>query len=797
MNKKALHTLEFDKITEKLAGYAASDMAKKKALDLMPSTDIEEITLWQKETSQAVSMIMKKGSLGFGGLRDITAYLKITSVGGTLSPGDLICIGDFLNVTQRVKSYSQDEESDNGFDVLHSQFDMLEIAENLKREIGRCIISDTEIADDASVGLRKIRRSISSANDKIKEQLNSIIHSQNYKNMLQEPVITIRNDRYCVPVKSEYKNSFTGMIHDQSSTGATFFIEPMSVVQLNNKIKDLHGEEKIEIEKILKNLSGLVFENADILKTDLEILSYLDFVFAKAELSVSMNASEPVFNTNGYINIKKARHPLLNKEEVVATDIYLGDKFTTLLITGPNTGGKTVSLKTLGLFTLMGQAGLHISAFDNSQLNIFDDVFSDIGDEQSIEQSLSTFSSHMSNIVKILNNVTDNSLVLLDELGAGTDPTEGAALAVSIIEYLHKRKIRTAITTHYSELKVYAITTEGVENASCEFDVETLRPTYRLLIGIPGKSNAFAISKRLGLPDFIIENAREVLSREDKRFEDVITDLEISQKALIIEQERAQEYRLEAERLKSDVENQKRKTKQQRDKILENAAEQARRILSDAKDEADEIIKGMNKMMRENSSLKELDEKRQQLSKKLNKADERLSKLKSKKTEKRLKASSKKLSKGDRVFVESLNQSGELVSEPNSKGEVMIKIGIMNVKADIKDLYVDTSAQKPEENKKIVPKRYSLGVKSGKAQNIKAELDLRGCMVLEALEKVDKYIDDAYLAGLSPITIIHGKGTGALRSAIHDYLRNNSGVKSFRLGEYGEGEAGVTIVELK
>ena len=793
MNKKALHTLEFDKITEKLAGYAASDMAKKKALDLMPSTDIEEITLWQKETSQAVSMIMKKGSLGFGGLRDITAYLKITSVGGTLSPGDLICIGDFLNVTQRVKSYSQDEESDNGFDVLHSQFDMLEIAENLKREIGRCIISDTEIADDASVGLRKIRRSISSANDKIKEQLNSIIHSQNYKNMLQEPVITIRNDRYCVPVKSEYKNSFTGMIHDQSSTGATFFIEPMSVVQLNNKIKDLHGEEKIEIEKILKNLSGLVFENADILKTDLEILSYLDFVFAKAELSVSMNASEPVFNTNGYINIKKARHPLLNKEEVVATDIYLGDKFTT----GPNTGGKTVSLKTLGLFTLMGQAGLHISAFDNSQLNIFDDVFSDIGDEQSIEQSLSTFSSHMSNIVKILNNVTDNSLVLLDELGAGTDPTEGAALAVSIIEYLHKRKIRTAITTHYSELKVYAITTEGVENASCEFDVETLRPTYRLLIGIPGKSNAFAISKRLGLPDFIIENAREVLSREDKRFEDVITDLEISQKALIIEQERAQEYRLEAERLKSDVENQKRKTKQQRDKILENAAEQARRILSDAKDEADEIIKGMNKMMRENSSLKELDEKRQQLSKKLNKADERLSKLKSKKTEKRLKASSKKLSKGDRVFVESLNQSGELVSEPNSKGEVMIKIGIMNVKADIKDLYVDTSAQKPEENKKIVPKRYSLGVKSGKAQNIKAELDLRGCMVLEALEKVDKYIDDAYLAGLSPITIIHGKGTGALRSAIHDYLRNNSGVKSFRLGEYGEGEAGVTIVELK
>lgn len=797
MNKKALHILEFDKIKEKLAHYAASEMGKKAVEELMPSTDIEEVVFWQKETSEAVSMVMKKGSLSLGSLKNIMPYLKRVELGGALSIQELLYTGDFLYVVRKAKGYALSESKNDIFPNLQPQFDLLSTVDDLEREINRCIISDTEISDDASNNLRDIRRGIKNANDKIKEQLTAIIHSQHYKNMLQDPVITIRNDRYCVPVKAEYKNSFTGMIHDQSSTGATVFIEPMSVVQLNNKIKDLHSEEKIEIEKILKKLSERVFENTDVLKANFEILTHLDFVFAKAELSISMNGTEPIFNTKGYINIKKARHPLLNKDTVVPTNIYLGDEFTTLLITGPNTGGKTVSLKTLGLFTLMGQAGLHISAFDNSELNVFDEVFSDIGDEQSIEQSLSTFSSHMSNIVKILENLTDNSLVLLDELGAGTDPTEGAALAVSIIEYLHSRKIRTAVTTHYSELKVYAITTEGVENASCEFDVETLRPTYKLLIGIPGKSNAFAISRRLGLPEFIIDNAKEVLSHEDARLEDVITDLEISKKSLLIEQERAEDYRKEAQRLKKDVENQKRKTREQKDKILEKANEDARKILSDAKDEADRIIKDMQKMIKENPALRELDEKRQQLREKVNKADERVNKIKSKKPQRDVRTIPKKLSKGDRVYIHSLDQSGEVTSEPNSKGEVMVMAGIMNVKVNIKDLSIDNSKPIIEEKPKAKAKKYSLGVKNGKAQNIKAELDLRGYMVLEALEKVDKYIDDAFLAGLSPITIIHGKGTGALRTGIHDYLRRQPHVKSFRLGEFGEGDAGVTIVELK
>ncbi len=789
MNTKVLYTMEYNKIIDKLKGFAISEMGKKLAEALVPSNIIDDIILWQKETSEAVSMILKKGSLPLGGLKNISACLKRVSVGGVLSIQELFYICDFLYVSKKAKNYAKNESKNDVFEILEPQFELIETIPELERDISRCIISDTEVSDDASSALKDIRRNIKSSNDRIKEQLNGIIHSQTYKNMLQDPVITIRNERYCVPVKQEYRNSFSGMVHDQSATGATVFMEPMSVVQLNNKIKELYSKEKIEIEKILTILSEKVNENKDYLSSNHEVLSHLDFIFAKGELSISMNCTEPIFNTRGYINIKKARHPLLDPEKVVPTNIYLGDEFTTLLITGPNTGGKTVSIKTIGLFTLMGQSGLHISAFDNSELSVFEEVFADIGDEQSIEQSLSTFSSHMSNIIKILENVTDNSLVLIDELGAGTDPTEGAALAVAIIEYLHKRKIRMAVTTHYSELKVYALSTQGVENASCEFDVHSLRPTYRLLIGIPGKSNAFAISQRLGLPEFIIENAKEVLSHEDARFEDIITDLEISKKTLVSEQERAEEYRREAEKLKKDFENQKKKTREQRDKIIKKANEDARRIFADAKEEADKIIKDMQKMLRQKNSG-DMEGKRRELKDKLSKADENLSKFNNKKNSHK---APKKLFKGDKVFIHTLNQSGIVINPPDTKGDVTIRAGIMTVKVNISNLSLD----KTEDTPKNTAKKYSVGVKARKSQYISPEVDLRGLTVEEAVEKTDKYLDDAYLAGISPVTVIHGKGTGVLRSAIQEFLRKNPHVKDFRIGQYGEGESGVTIVELK
>lgn len=792
MNKKALHTLEYDKIINSLASKASSKIGKEIALNLHPSTDLEEIKKNQKETSEAVSMILRKGSLVLGGLKDIRPYLKRVSIGGVLSIEELLYTADFLHVSRRAKNYAKSENKNDVFELLQPQFDLIELANDLENDLERCIASNTELSDGASQSLRNIRKNIRTANDRIKEQLNNIIHSSTFKNMLQDPVITIRNDRYCVPVKQEYKNSFNGMIHDQSSTGATVFIEPMSVVQLNNKIKDLHYEEKIEINKILKKLSEKVNEYNDMLNSNVEILANIDFIFAKAELSISMNATEPVFNTKGYVNLKKAKHPLIDPKEVVATNIYIGKDFTTLLITGPNTGGKTVSLKTIGLFTLMGQAGLHISAFDNSELAVFEEVFADIGDEQSIEQSLSTFSSHMTNTVNILNNVTPNSLVLLDELGAGTDPAEGSALAIAIIKYLHKIGARSVITTHYSELKVFAITTDGIENASCEFDVETLRPTYKLLIGIPGKSNAFAISRRLGLPEYIINQAKEVLSHEDARLEDVITDLEISKKSLITEQEKAEQYRHQAQKLKKEVEEQRRKTREQREKILLKANEDARKIISDAKDESDKIVKQMQKLLNEKAPQKELDDKRQQLKDKLSSADEKVSKLTRNKKSHRI---PKKLSKGDKVFIHSFNQHGIVMTPPDSKGDVMIKAGIMNMKINIKDLSLDLSeeaVQKPQHQK-----RYSTASTSRKSQFISPEVDLRGMLVEEAIQKTDKYLDDAYLAGISPVTIIHGKGTGALRSAIQEHLRKHQHVKSYRIGQYGEGEAGVTIVELK
>ncbi len=786
MNSKTLRVLEFNKIIDKLRQYASSDLGKAIVDKLEPSTDINEIKLNQRETSEAVSMILKKGSLGLGGLRNVGEYIKRVNISGVLNIEELLHIGDFLRVSRRAKDYAKSESKNDSFPVLEPQFNSIETVSDLEREIERCIPSPTEVADDASRALREIRRNIKIANDRIKEQLNSIIHSNTYKNMLQEAVITIRNERYCVPIKQEYKNAFAGLIHDQSATGATVFIEPISIVQLNNKIKELHNKEKIEVERILALLSAKVAENGDVILANADILAHIDFVFAKAELSIKMNGTEPKFNTKGYINIKKARHPLLDSATVVPTNIYIGGKFNTLLITGPNTGGKTVSLKTLGLFTLMGQAGLHISAFDNSELAVFDDVFADIGDEQSIEQSLSTFSGHMTNIVSILNSVTPNSLVLIDELGAGTDPTEGAALAISIIKYLHAFGARTAVTTHYSELKVFALTTDGIENASCEFDVETLRPTYRLLIGVPGKSNAFAISQRLGLPEHIINEAKEVLSHEDIRFEDVITDLEISRKSLVIEQEKAEEYRKEAQRLRSEAQKQRNKLDEQREKIIRQANEKARAIISDAKDEADAIIKEMRKLQKEGINAKTLEEQRSKLKEKMSKAESKLVDKKNYKVP-------DKLVKGDRVKIHSLNQSGIVSVPPNKNGDVVIKAGIMTVTVNIKDLSLDTN----EEQLTYQPKKYANNISRRKRSNVSAEVDLRGMMALEALDKLDKYLDDVYLAGLSPVTIIHGKGTGALRKAVHEYLRTNPRVKSYRLGQYGEGEAGVTVVEMK
>ena len=791
MNEKAFKTLEFNKIIEKVSTFASSNVGKEMVKNLKPSTDINEIKLWQKETSEAVSMILKKGSLKIGGLRDISPFLQRTAIGGSLNFEELLNIADFLSACKLAKDYAKSENKYDVYELLEPKFSIIEPIETLDKEITRCIISDTEMSDEASNTLKDIRKEIKQTNDRVKLELNKIIQSSSYKTMLQEAVITVKGDRYCIPVRSEYKNSFSGVVHEQSSTGATVFMEPTSVVNLNNKIKELHYEEIKEINKILKNLSQMVDANKDILISNLTILSEIDFIFAKAEYSISINGIEPIFNQNGYINIKKGRHPLLEPSSVVPTDIYLGDTFTTLLITGPNTGGKTVSLKTLGLFTLMGQAGLHISAFDKSELAVFDNVFSDIGDEQSIEQSLSTFSAHMTNIVSILNNVTDNSLVLLDELGAGTDPTEGACLAMAIIQYLHDRQIRTAVTTHYSELKVFAISTEGVSNASCEFDVKTLKPTYRLLIGVPGKSNAFAISQRLGLPDFIINDAKNLLSKEDIKFEDVITELEINKKSLMIEKERASSYREEAEKLKQDIENIKQKTREQKEKILLKANEEAKNIVAKAKIDADNIVKEIQKMAKEKANQNDINSQRQKLKDKINKLDNKIDKF-SKKGQEHIMPEN--LKKGDRVFVHSLNQSGVVTAPPNAKGEVMVMAGIINLKTTLKDLSIDTNYVEP---KKEIIKSKKSSFKNNKAMNISYEIDVRGLYVDEAVDKVDKFIDDAFLAGMDTISIIHGKGTGALRNGIHEYLRRHKRVKKYRLGEFGEGDAGVTIVELK
>ncbi len=794
MNSKVLKTLEFDKIIEKLTSFAISPMGKEKTSLLVPMTDLNEILTAQNETNEAVSLCLKKGSIPLGGIKDIRSPLKRAKMGATLSIPEVMNVGEFLYVCDKVKTYSKSENKDDVFELYDKYFNFVTPIPSLQRSIERCIENEYTIADTASTELRNIRREIKIANDKIKSELNSIITSADKKTMLQDSVITIRNERYCVPVKSEYKNIFSGIIHDQSNSGSTVFIEPQGVITINNRIKELQAKEKVEIERILRMLSSEIMENTDILETNINMLTVLDFIFAKANLSLSMHGSAPKFNNDRYINIKKGRHPLLDSKTVVPINIYLGKEFSTLLITGPNTGGKTVALKTLGLFTLMGQAGLQIPAFDNSELGVFDEVFADIGDEQSIEQNLSTFSGHMTNVVNILEKVTDNSLVLFDELGAGTDPVEGAALAMAIIKNLHDSRIRTAVTTHYSELKVYALTTPGVENGCCEFDVDSLKPTYRLLIGIPGKSNAFAISKRLGLSDHIIDIAKEFIDKEDVKLEDIICDLEISKKTVEIEKDRAEMYRREAEELKKSADEQRKKIERQKEKIIKKANEEARQIYQDAKMEADRLIKEIMKEANGKPNKSALDEKRTTLRNKLNEKNELLAKHEDKKQKKK---APETVSVGDDVYIMSFDTYGKVLTVPDSNKEVTVQAGFMKIKLPLTDLYIaDKDEIKKNEKQQNPPaKKKGNSIKMSKKETISSQIDCRGMTVDEALTEIDKYLDDAYLSGIGQVMIIHGKGTGALRQAVQNYLRKNPRVKSHRPGAYGEGEMGVTVVE--
>jgi DNA mismatch repair protein MutS2 len=791
MNEKALKTLEYNKIIQRLGELAGSSRGKELCLNLLPSQNLTDITRFQRETTDALSRLIRKGSLSFSGIHDIRQSLIRLRVGSSLNAIELLRISSDLDATLRIKAYggytgkdSDDEQADS----LTDYFAGLEPLTPLNNEIKRCIISEEEIADDASPALKSIRRSIRLTNDKIHSELSSILNSS--KNMLQDNIITMRNGRYCLPVRAEYKSQFQGMIHDQSSTGKALFIEPLSVVRLNNELSELAVKEKEEIEKILAELSAMAGEYVDQLEHDYNTITELDFIFAKATLSRHMKGSEPVFNNKGIINLKRARHPLIDSKRVVPIDIRLGNDFNMLIITGPNTGGKTVTLKTVGLLTLMGQAGLHIPAYDNSELAIFEEVYADIGDEQSIEQSLSTFSSHMTNIVSILQNADEKSLVLFDELGAGTDPTEGAALAMSILSYLHKRNIRTMATTHYSELKIYALSTEGVLNASCEFDVESLRPTYRLLIGIPGKSNAFAISSKLGLPDFIIEDARRLIGKQDRTFEDLISDLEASRVTIEKEQEEILQYKAEIEKLKKSLDKKNENLESSRERILKEAKEEAYNIIKEAKDLADESIRKYNRWLQQGGSIKDMEAERASLRERLNESTD-LPVGKTVKSEK--KAAPKSLEIGDTVFVTSLGLRGTVSTLPNAKGDLMVQMGALSSIVNIKDLEAIEEEKKAQTDNST----RSGKIKMSKSATIHPEINLIGKTVDEALAELDKYLDDAYLARIPTVTVIHGRGTGALRNAVHSFLKKSKYVKDFRVGGYNEGNTGATIVEFK
>ena len=795
MNSKALKTLEFDKIINQLAEYASTPVGKETCANLTPSEDLEEIRQSVLETTDALTRVFKHGSISFSGTRDIRGSIKRLEIGSYLGIVEILNVSSVLTVAARAKNYGRREESDEiPDDSLDWMFRSLEPLTPLNNEIKRCIISEEEVADDASPGLHRVRRSMHSINDRIHTQLNSLVNS--HRSQLQDAVITMRDGRYCLPVKAEHKGQVAGMVHDQSSTGSTVFIEPMAVIKLNNELRELEIQEQKEIEAVLASLSNQIAVHTQELADDFNLLSRLDFIFAKAALSRHYKGSAPIFNDRGYIRIKEGRHPLLDTKSVVPINIHLGKEFDLLIVTGPNTGGKTVSLKTVGLFTLMGQAGLHIPAFEGSELAVFSEVFADIGDEQSIEQSLSTFSSHMTNIVSILDKADDRSLCLFDELGAGTDPTEGAALAIAILSFLHNMKVRTMATTHYSELKVFALSTPGVENACCEFNVETLRPTYRLLIGIPGKSNAFAISQKLGLPGFIIEDAKSRIESQDETFEDLIANLENSRVTIEKEQMEIAAHKEEIRRLKERLAQKEERFDERKEKMLRSANEEAQRILMEAKETADRTIKNINKIAQSAGAGRALEEERGNLRDKLNKVEKNLS-LKQKPTGHKP-APPKTLQVGDAVHVTTMNLDGTVSTLPNAKGDLYVQMGILRSLVNLKDLVL---IKEPAVTGAGTDRLKSDGgagkIKMSKSYSISPEINLIGMTVDEAIPELDKYLDDAYLAKLSQVRVVHGRGTGALKAAVHKHLKRLKYVQEFRLGNFGEGDTGVTIVTFK
>ena len=835
MNQKALKTLEYTKIITQLESHAASPLGKSLCQELSPSSDLEEIRTRQAQTTDAVNRVRLKGSVSFSGLREIGGSLKRLEIGSSLSIPELLSISSVLTVASRAKAYGRRDTEDPPVftprfpgqkppkqaevaeyvpDSLDPLFQSIEPLTPLNNDIKRCILSEDEIADEASPGLSRVRRSIKSAADRIHTQLNSILNS--HRTYLQDAVITMRDGRYCLPVKAEYKNQVSGMVHDQSATGSTLFIEPMAIVKLNNEIRELEIQEQKEIEAVLATLSNEAAPHIEELRLNMELLAQLDFIFAKAALSRQYQCSAPVFNDKGRIHIKDGRHPLLDPQKVVPINIWLGKDFDLLIVTGPNTGGKTVSLKTVGLFTLMGQAGLHIPAWEGSELAVFDEVFADIGDEQSIEQSLSTFSAHMTNIVSILQQADSRSLCLFDELGAGTDPTEGAALAIAVLSFLHNMKCRTMATTHYSELKVFALTTPGVENACCEFSVETLQPTYRLLIGIPGKSNAFAISKKLGLPDFIIEDAKSHLEAKDESFEDLLASLETSRVTIEKEQEEIRSYKEEIAQLKSRLTQKEERLDERKDKLIRNASEEAQRILREAKETADQTIREINRLASESGVGKELEAQRAKLREQIKKTDDKLA-VKAKGPSQPI--SPKKLKIGDGVKVLSMNLKGTVSTLPDAKGDLFVQMGILRSRVNIRDLELiredDISATLGDGSsrtyggtaagskaKKTFSQAKGNGNGSGqirmsKSFSVGTEVNLIGMTTDEAVPAMEKYLDDAYLAHMPSVRVVHGRGTGALKNACHKRLRQLKYVKDFRLGEFGEGGTGVTIVTFK
>lgn len=792
MNQKVLRTLEYNKIVERLAEYAFGADTKERCLSLLPSTSLSEITNAQQQTKDAMNRSLKKGRLDCSGIKPLSSAIRRVEISGTMNIEELLGLCKLLETARRVKAYGRKEREDFPSDSLSELFDGLEPLSPLCDEIRRCIISVDEISDDASSNLKSIRRSIRSTGDRIHAQLNQMLNNQNVRNCLQDFVITMRNGRYCLPVKAEAKSQITGMVHDQSSSGSTLFIEPMAVVNLNNELKELSIKEQDEIAVILATLSAKAGEYIPAIETDYQILTELDFIFAKAAYALEYNGITPHFNTERKIRILKGRHPLLDAKKVVPIDISLGSDFDQLVITGPNTGGKTVSLKTVGLLTLMGQAGLPIPSGDRSELAVFDDIFADIGDEQSIEQNLSTFSSHMTNIIHILKEANEHSLVLFDELCAGTDPTEGAALAVSILSYFHSRGIRTMATTHYSEIKIYALTTSGIENACCEFNVETLSPTYRLLISIPGKSNAFAISKKLGLSDTLIEDARTRISSNEQNFEDLLSDLEASRITIEKEQAEINRYKSEIAALKQQLKNKQEKLDESRDAILRKAKEEANQILQEAKDTADEAIRNFNKYGTTRPSIQEMEKQRTNIREKMAANEKKSSKEKD--TAIYNPKVPKKLRIGDSVKVLSMNLTGTVHSLPNAKGDLFVQMGILRSQVNIKDLVLIEDAAP---GSKKYAKTGAGKLKMSKSASVSTEINLIGKTVDEAIALLDKYLDDAYLAHLPSVRIVHGKGTGALRSAVQSHLKRQSYIKSFHLGEFGEGDAGVTIAEFK